>query len=217
VLLALVAFDSLRFDDVRGVTLAPGLRLPVGALLSSRSSRSRWRAACAPAVSTCKRAATSRRATRAPWSGSPARAPADALVATVDIGLLGWRLPNPLLDLGGIVASRAPACAYAQSAARRPWRGRRRSLGWLEERRPEYVVVFPRWFPLLERDPARFPVLARFARRGQRRDGRRRAGDLRHAVDAVRTRRRALRSDSPRAIPFARRRSAGPTSERPFP
>jgi hypothetical protein len=32
-------------------------------------------------------------------------------------------------------------------------------LELVEERRPDYVLVFPSWFSLPERDPARFPRL----------------------------------------------------------
>jgi len=89
-----------------------------------------------------------------------ARASADALVATVDIGLLGWTLPNPLLDLGGIVSPERRERLAAAAAAGRPWP--EAIEAWIEERRPEYVVVFPRWLARLERAPERFPPLARF-------------------------------------------------------
>jgi hypothetical protein len=92
-------------------------------------------------------------------------APSDALVATVDIGLLGYTLPNPLLDLGGIVHPERQAY-FGRLRAERGLDWSRALRLWLDERRPEYVVVFPAWFPLLEAEPGRFPALVRFRIRG---------------------------------------------------
>ena len=90
-----------------------------------------------------------------------AEAAPDALVATVDIGVLGWRLPNPLLDLGGIVSpERGERLARAEREGGRAWAPA--LVAWIEAERPEYVVVFPRWLPLLESQPQRYPPRARF-------------------------------------------------------
>jgi len=84
-----------------------------------------------------------------------AHAPADALVAALDVGVLGWRLPNPLLDLGGIVSPERRERLDRAAAEDRPWQTAIEE--WLAERRPEYVVVFPRWLPELEGQPRSFP------------------------------------------------------------
>jgi hypothetical protein len=91
-----------------------------------------------------------------------ANVPADALLGLCDIGVIKYRLPNPIVDLAGIA-----------SPERRQYLDRmRREHGlrwpealrlWLEEVRPEIVVIYPRWFPLLDKDPKRFPVLHRIA------------------------------------------------------
>jgi len=83
----------------------------------------------------------------------------DALVATLDIGVLGWGLPNPLLDLGGIVDPERRERFESAAVAGEPWQAA--ILAWLAERRPEYVVVFPRWLPQLDADPRHFPALLR--------------------------------------------------------
>lgn len=160
VLLGSIALERLRAQDVRWLRLASSVRLPLGALLlvllvAPPLART-LRAAGLSLQARGNVAASDGRA--ADWLA--ARAPADALVAAVDIGLLGWRLPNPLLDLGGIVAPERRERIARAAAGGREWPTA--LLGWVEERRPEYVVVFPRWFPLLEREPERFPVLARF-------------------------------------------------------
>lgn len=91
-----------------------------------------------------------------------ANVPADALLGLCDIGVIKYRLPNPIVDLAGIV-----------SPERQEYLGRmRREHGlrwpealrlWLEQVRPEIIVIYPRWFPLLDKDPARFPVLHRIS------------------------------------------------------
>ena len=91
-----------------------------------------------------------------------ANVPADALLGLCDIGVVKYRLPNPIVDLAGIV-----------SPERRQFLDRmRREHGlrwpealrlWLEQVRPEIIVIYPRWFPLLDKDPQRFPVLHRIA------------------------------------------------------
>jgi hypothetical protein len=86
--------------------------------------------------------------------------PGDAPLAVCDIGLVGWRLPNPILDLGGIVSPDRRAFLGRMARERAlPWPAALRL--WLEEKRPEYVVVYPAWFPLLEHESERFPPLHR--------------------------------------------------------
>lgn len=88
------------------------------------------------------------------------RLPPEARLAVCDVGALGWLAPNPLFDLAGILS---PEVAREIARAKRE-----EGLDWppallrlVERERPDYVIVYPRWFPLLEREPARFPVQLR--------------------------------------------------------
>ncbi|MEE8368524.1 MAG: hypothetical protein V3S30_09410 [Thermoanaerobaculia bacterium] len=77
------------------------------------------------------------------WLGS--RLSPQALLAVNDIGALKYLLPNPVIDLAGIVnpeIQRAIQGAYERKV---PWQGEIRRI--LAERRPDYLVVFPDWFP----------------------------------------------------------------------
>jgi len=166
VLLGLIALEPLEPGRFRRMRLAARTALPVGVIAAAllllapplvRSVRS------IGLVLTARGNVEDSDVRAARWLEEHA-AP-DELVATVDIGVLGWRLPNPLLDLGGIVDPERrevfDAAGGGRSAA---WSAA--LLGWIETRRPEWVVVFPRWFPLLERDPLRFPARARFRIQG---------------------------------------------------
>lgn len=84
------------------------------------------------------------------------RLPPEARLAVCDVGAMRWIAPNPIFDLAGIVS---PEVAREVARARRE-----EGLDWppvlariVERERPDYVVVYPRWFALPERDPARFP------------------------------------------------------------
>jgi len=86
--------------------------------------------------------------------------PPDALLGLCDIGVIKYQLPNPIIDLAGIASPERQA--FLDRMARQhglPWPQALRL--WLEEVRPEYIVLFPSWYPLLDSDPARFPVLER--------------------------------------------------------
>lgn len=64
-----------------------------------------------------------------------------ALLAVQDIGALKFLLPNPVLDLSGIVD---PELQAHVRAANDPAAA---TLAFLERRRPDYLVVFPAWYP----------------------------------------------------------------------
>lgn len=70
-----------------------------------------------------------------------ARLPPEAVLAVNDIGALGYLLPNRLIDLAGI--ANPELAAYVTGAEGRGAGIRR----FLAERRPDYLVVFPAWFP----------------------------------------------------------------------
>lgn len=73
----------------------------------------------------------------------------DAVLAVNDIGAFGWYLDNPVVDLAGIATPEVHVHARRALA-----RGEPVHAGILElvrEARPDYLVVFPRWFgPVLE-------------------------------------------------------------------
>ena len=159
VLLGLLALDELSFARWRALRLG-GLRLPLGALVLVAL-------VAVPAVRSVRAGALYLRARANVEDGDGAAAtwlaanvPGDARLAVCDIGYAGWRLPNPIVDLGGIVSPgrRAFLARMARERAL-PWPAALRL--WLDEERPEYVVVYPAWFPLLERESARFPALHR--------------------------------------------------------
>jgi len=155
VLLGVLALEPLRLERLAsgGASRVLFAALAVAFLVAPAAARS-WRAIGLALHARANVEASDGRA--AAWLA--AHAPPDALVATVDIGFLGWRLPNPLLDLGGIVSPERREWLARDGG--RGWRGA--LLAWIEAERPEHVVVFPRWMPLLDRQSERFPARARF-------------------------------------------------------
>jgi hypothetical protein len=71
------------------------------------------------------------------------RVPPEAVLAVQDIGALKYLLPNPILDLAGIVNPeivpilKDPGPVYWEQ----------RLLAYLETRKPDLLVVFPRSYP----------------------------------------------------------------------
>ncbi len=161
VLLGVLGLAPLSFARLRELRVGARLRLPIGVaavtllvglpLLRTVHGASLYLQARANLAESDLAAAH--------WLA--AHVPPDAVVAAVDIGALRYELPNPILDLAGIAQ---PGLVRFLERARREqgldWQ--RALLVWIERRRPDYVVVYPAWFPLLERDPRRFPALARF-------------------------------------------------------
>jgi hypothetical protein len=75
------------------------------------------------------------------------RLPPQAVLAVHDIGRLGYELPNPLVDLAGILD------ADVREALRRGLghgRWQEELLAVLARRRPDYLVVFPRFVPFVD-------------------------------------------------------------------
>lgn len=79
------------------------------------------------------------------------RLPPEAVVAVNDIGALKYFLPNPILDLAGIVNPEVRREARAAAGGRQEGIGR-----FLERHRPDYLVVFPSWFPQLGEEGSPF-------------------------------------------------------------
>ena len=79
--------------------------------------------------------------------------PTDAVLAVNDIGALKYLLPNPVIDLVGISSPdlrREVADDLAHHRAR-SWE--EAMLQALARRQPDYLVVFPSWFPAAARVP----------------------------------------------------------------
>ncbi|HEX5759364.1 MAG TPA: hypothetical protein VF121_09240 [Thermoanaerobaculia bacterium] len=84
------------------------------------------------------------------------RLPPEAVLAVNDIGAIKFLLPNRVIDLAGIATPEVRRRMNAAAARREPWE--RAVLEFLAERRPDYLVIFPSWFPNLSRDPRFRPV-----------------------------------------------------------
>ncbi len=85
------------------------------------------------------------------------RLPPAALVAVNDVGAVKYLLPNRVLDLVGLMTP---------EVTRRRREGAVRGLGYgdvlvelLGERRPDFVLVFPSWFPYPAAHPESFHLL----------------------------------------------------------
>jgi hypothetical protein len=79
------------------------------------------------------------------WLGD--RLPPEALLAVNDVGAIKYLLPNSVLDLAGIVTPKARR--YMNDAAEQEGDWRLGVQRLLEEEKPDYLVVFPAWFPWL--------------------------------------------------------------------
>ena len=95
------------------------------------------------------------------------RVPPEALLAVQDVGALKYHLLNPVLDLAGIVNPeilphlKGTGVKGSGAEAEIYWEERLR--GFLAERRPAYLIVFPSSYPGLVRSPGfrplkRFPI-----------------------------------------------------------
>jgi hypothetical protein len=77
--------------------------------------------------------------------------PPDAVLAVNDIGAIKYLLPNRIVDLASIATPEIGREVSRAVAAGTPWA--EAMMAALERRRPEYVVIFPSWFPGLAGDP----------------------------------------------------------------
>lgn len=76
---------------------------------------------------------------------------AGALVAANDIGAIGFESERPILDTIGLVEPAIVEHTLAGGSL----------VEYLDRRRPEYVVVFPAWYPQIAADAARFEPVHR--------------------------------------------------------
>ena len=158
VLLGSLALAPLPFSRLRAVAVGSrGRRLPLGALLlvvlvtpalfGLASGLKRY-------LHTCSDVRDSNVAL-ARWLAP--RLPPDALLAVNDVGAFKYLLPNPVLDLAGLVTP---------EVTRRRREGAARGVGTtevlvgiLEERRPDFIIVFPAWFGYPAQHPESFHPL----------------------------------------------------------
>ncbi len=88
------------------------------------------------------------------------RVPPDAVLAVNDIGAFGYLLPNRIVDLAGIANPEAIRLRYeAASEGRLADEGTLRFLG---ETKPDFLVIFPDWFPALVSEGSPFTPIERF-------------------------------------------------------
>jgi hypothetical protein len=83
--------------------------------------------------------------------------PPEAVLAVNDIGALGFLLPNRLIDLAGIITPEVHEYSrrsFAASGSYHPG-----VLEFIHDTEPDYLIVFPRWFPLVERSADFVPLL----------------------------------------------------------
>ncbi len=85
------------------------------------------------------------------------RLPPDALLAVNDVGAFKYLLPNPVLDLVGLM--NPEVTRRRREAAARGIGFGEVLVGILEERRPDFIIVFPSWFRYPEQHPESFHPL----------------------------------------------------------
>lgn len=78
------------------------------------------------------------------------RLPAEATLAVNDIGAIKYLLPNRVIDLASIATPEIGREVAGAMAAGTPWT--EALLASMARRQPDYVVVFPSWFPSLAQD-----------------------------------------------------------------
>ena len=84
----------------------------------------------------------------------------EALLAVQDIGAIQYFLPNPIVDLTGIVGPEILPVLRGDHDPDVYWE--ERLARYLGERQPDYLLLFPRSYPVLGGDHPAFPVVRRF-------------------------------------------------------
>lgn len=79
------------------------------------------------------------------------RVPPDAVLAVNDIGAIKYLLPNRVVDLASIATPDIGREVREAAASGTPWG--KAMIDAVTRRQPEYIVIFPSWFPDLARDP----------------------------------------------------------------
>lgn len=158
-LLAVLALEPIPFARFRNLRLGR-VRLPLGAL----AALALWLLPAARLPGAVGLALQARAnvddgdVALARWVAS--RVPPEATLAVCDIGAMRWINPHRIVDLAGIATPETRRYLVAAERERGlPWPPA--LYEWIERQRPDYVVLFPHWFPLLEREPERFPPVHR--------------------------------------------------------
>jgi arabinofuranosyltransferase len=86
------------------------------------------------------------------------RLPPEAVLAVNDIGAIKFFLPNRVIDLAGIANPEIRRALNRGTAADVPWE--ETMLGEIASRKPDYLIIFPAWFPHLSEDPRFRPLHA---------------------------------------------------------
>lgn len=73
------------------------------------------------------------------------RLPPEAVLGVVDLGYAAAELPNPILDLVGIASPEVSGFVRRARAEGGSWQDG--VLAFVEERRPDYLMLFPDWLP----------------------------------------------------------------------
>jgi hypothetical protein len=81
----------------------------------------------------------------------------DAVLAVNDIGALKFLLPNRVIDLAGIANPEIRQAVNRAVRENRPWEPV--MAAEIAKRKPDYLVIFPKWFPTLSLDPSFQPLL----------------------------------------------------------
>jgi hypothetical protein len=80
----------------------------------------------------------------------------EAVLAVNDIGAIKFLLPNRVIDLAGIANPEIRRAINQEIRQGRSWEPVMARV--IEERKPDYLVIFPSWFPTLSRDPRFQPL-----------------------------------------------------------
>lgn len=80
----------------------------------------------------------------------------EAVLAVNDIGAIKFLLPNQVIDLAGIANPEIRRAMNQEIRQGRSWEPVMARV--IEERKPDYLVIFPSWFPTLSRDPRFRPL-----------------------------------------------------------
>ncbi len=148
VLLGSLALARLSFARVRSVGGALLLVLLVApALFSLASGLRRYVLSCANVRDS--------NVALARWLAP--RLPPQAVLAVNDVGALKYLLPNRLVDLVGLITPEVTRRRQLASAEGRSFGAVLVDL--LEERRPDFIIVFPNWFAFPSRHPESFHPL----------------------------------------------------------
>lgn len=84
------------------------------------------------------------------------RLPAGAVLAVNDIGAIKYFLPNRVVDLASIATPEIGREVGRATAAGVPWS--EALIASIARREPDYLVIFPSWFPAVARDSRFRPV-----------------------------------------------------------